>query len=124
MLTLALHALHGFAALMGVFGPASVVTSFLTGWPSILAVIVNYVIKRGKGRGTDLQSHFAWQIRTFWWALAWALAAGLLILTVVAIPLAGLLAVLVGLWVLYRIARGWIRLANGQSAPLPLRLAL
>ncbi|HXF65913.1 MAG TPA: hypothetical protein VNK67_04325 [Burkholderiales bacterium] len=68
-------------------------------------------------RGTYLESHFSWQIRTFWWALAWALAAGLLIVTVVGIPLAWLLALLLGLWVLYRIARGWIRLAGRRPAP-------
>ena len=49
---------------------ATVVGAFLTGWPSIIAVILNYV-KRGDVRGTWLESHFRWQIRTFWFGLLW-----------------------------------------------------
>ena len=49
---------------------AFVVTAFLTGWPSIIAVIINYV-KRSEVRGTWLDSHFSWQIRTFWFAALW-----------------------------------------------------
>jgi uncharacterized membrane protein len=45
-----------------------VLGSFLFGWPSIIAVIINYV-KRSEARGTWLESHFDWQIRTFWFAL-------------------------------------------------------
>jgi uncharacterized membrane protein len=115
-LTHVLYGLHGFSALMGALGPAFIVTAFLTGWPSIVAVIVNYA-KRGDVRGTWLDSHFSWQLRTFWWAALWVLVAGLLILTVAGIPLAWLLATLLGLWVLYRILRGWIRLVNGEPAP-------
>ena len=55
--------------------------AFLTGWPSIIAVILNYV-KRGDVRGTWLESHFRWQIRTFWWGLLWVcLCLGFVILT-------------------------------------------
>jgi len=120
MVTLAhvLYGLHGFSALMGVLSTAFIVTAFLTGWPSILAVIVNYV-KRGDARGTWLDSHFGWQIRTFWYAVLWVVLAGLLILTVVGIPFAWLLLVAVGIWVLYRIIRGWIALAEGKPMPVP-----
>jgi len=80
MVTLAhlLYGLHGFSALMGVLSSAFIVTAFLTGWPSIIAVIINYV-KRGDARGTWLDSHFGWQIRTFWYALVWVVLAGLLL---------------------------------------------
>jgi uncharacterized membrane protein len=120
MVTLAhmLYGLHGFSALMGVLSSAFIVTAFLTGWPSIIAVIVNYV-KRGDARGTWLDSHFGWQLRTFWYAVIWVVLAGLLILTVVGIPFAWVLLVAVGLWVLYRIIRGWIALAEGKRMPLP-----
>ena len=117
-LTHVLYALHGFSALMGVLSSAFIVTAFLTGWPSILAVIVNYV-KRGDARGTWLDSHFGWQIRTFWYALVWVVLAGLLILTVVGIPFAWVLLVAAGIWVLYRIIRGWIALAEARPMPLP-----
>ena len=120
MVTLAhvLYGLHGFSALMGVLSSAFIVTAFLTGWPSIIAVIINYV-KRGDARGTWLDSHFIWQLRTFWYAVLWVVLAGLLILTVVGIPFAWVLLVAVGIWVLYRIIRGWIALAEGRPMPLP-----
>ena len=120
MVTLAhvLYAMHGFSALMGVLSTAFIVTAFLTGWPSIIAVIVNYV-KRSDARGTWLDSHFGWQLRTFWYAVMWVVLAALLILTVVGIPFAWLLLVAVGLWVLYRIIRGWIALAERRPMPLP-----
>jgi len=119
-LTHVLYGLHGFSALMGVLSSAFIVTAFLTGWPSIIAVIINYV-KRGDARGTWLDSHFGWQIRTFWYAVLWVILAGLLILTVVGIPIAWVLLVAVGLWVLYRIIRGWIALAEARPMP-PARL--
>jgi uncharacterized membrane protein len=120
MVTLAhvLYGMHGFSALMGVLSTAFIVTAFLTGWPSIIAVIVNYV-KRSDARGTWLDSHFGWQLRTFWYAVMWVVLAALLILTVVGIPFAWLLLVAVGLWVLYRIIRGWIALAERRPMPLP-----
>ena len=65
------YALHALGLAIGAFGASTVIGSFVFGWPSIIAVIVNYV-KRGEARGTWLESHFAWQIRTFWFALAWA----------------------------------------------------
>lgn len=117
-LTHVLYALHGFSALMGVLTPAFIVTAFLTGWPSIIAVIVNYV-KRRDARGTWLDSHFGWQLRTFWYALLWVVVAGLLFLTVIGIPLAFVLLVIAGLWVLYRVIRGWIALAEARPMPLP-----
>ena len=68
--TQAIYALHAFSLLTGILGAATVVGAFLTGWPSIIAVILNYV-KRGEVRGTWLESHFRWQIRTFWFGLLW-----------------------------------------------------
>ena len=60
-------------------GFAAVVTAFLTGWPSIIAVILNYV-KRGDVRGTWLESHFRWQIRTFWYGLLWVVLCGVFVI--------------------------------------------
>jgi uncharacterized membrane protein len=71
------YALHAVSLVIGAFGAATVIGAFLFGWPSIVAVIVNYV-KRSEARGTWLESHFAWQIRTFWYALLWAAVVGLL----------------------------------------------
>ena len=112
-LTHVVYALHAFSALMGVISSAAVVTAFLTGWPSIIAVIINYV-KRGDVRGTFLESHFRWQLRTFWFALLWFAIAFLLVFTIIGIPIAWLMVIMTGLWVLYRIARGWLALNQGR----------
>ena len=113
-LTHLIYGLHAFSALMGVISTAAIVTAFLTGWPSILAVILNYA-KRAEARGTYLESHFSWQIRTFWGALAWLVLALFLFVTVIGIPLAILMIVATGLWVLYRIIRGWLALNDGRA---------
>ena len=75
-LTHIIYLLHGFSVLMGILGPALIITTFLTGWPSIIAVIINYA-KRDDVRGTYLDSHFGWQIRTFWYTLLWVAIAAL-----------------------------------------------
>ncbi|MBK8162867.1 MAG: hypothetical protein IPK65_06925 [Gammaproteobacteria bacterium] len=115
-LTYVIYGLHAFSAGSGLLSPAFVVTAFLTGWPSIIAVIINY-LKRGDVRGTYLESHFRWQIRTFWFAAAWVLLALVLALTFIGIPLAIAIAWAAGLWVLYRIVRGWLRLMNREAMP-------
>jgi uncharacterized membrane protein len=115
------YALHALSLVIGAFGAASVVGMFIFGWPSIIAVIINYV-KRGEARGTWLESHFSWQIRTFWYALLWAVVVGLVsaLLFVVVIGVAtwviGLFAL--GIWAIYRIARGWLALKDGKPLPL------
>src|SRR4029079_3714335 len=68
--TQAIYALHALSLLTGILGAATIVGAFLIGWPSISAVILNYV-KRSEVRGTWLESHFRWQIRTFWYGLLW-----------------------------------------------------
>jgi len=108
-LTHLIYGLHAFSAVMGIVSSAAVVTAFLTGWPSILAVILNYA-KRSDVRGTFLESHFRWQIRTFWFAALWVLIAFALIVTIILIPFAWLIFVVTGVWVLYRIVRGWLAL--------------
>jgi uncharacterized membrane protein len=117
-LTHIIYGLHAFSALTGLGSAAFIVTAFLSGWPSIIAVILNYV-KRDDVRGTFLDSHFSWQIRTFWFAVLWFLIAGVLILTIVGAVIGFPLMIVVGIWVLYRIARGWIALINGKALPMP-----
>jgi len=116
--TQVIYGLHTLSLLTGILGAATVVGAFLIGWPSIIAVILNYV-KRGDVRGTWLESHFGWQIRTFWWGLLWACLCGAFVvmtlgigLIIVWIPL-GLLA----LWFIYRIARGWLALNDRRPVP-------
>ena len=113
-----IYALHAFSALTGLASSVLVLTAFLTGWPSIIAVILNYA-KRDEVRGTWLDSHFGWQIRTFWYALAWLLGGVVAFVTFVGIPVALVVWIVTGLWVLYRIARGWMTLSAGKPMPLP-----
>ena len=110
-LTHVIYALHAFSLVTGIIGAATIVGAFLTGWPSILAVILNYA-KRSEVRGTWLESHFRWQIRTFWFGLLWVMLCALFIIATLGIGLliAWLPLFLVGLWFIYRIARGWLRL--------------
>jgi uncharacterized membrane protein len=115
-LTHVIYGLHAFSALTGLLGAAFIVTAFLTGWPSIIAVVLNYV-KRGETQGTYLASHFRWQIRTFWFALLWVAVAVLAGLTIVGLPFAWIVAFGAGLWVLYRIVRGWLRLVSEKGMP-------
>ena len=105
------YALHTLAIIVGVAGAATIVGSFVGSVPSIIAVILNYV-KRGDARGTWVESHYRWQIRTFWFALLWAIIGWILIFTIVgAIVGVPVLAALT-LWLIYRIARGWLRLRD------------
>src|SRR4026208_903237 len=94
-----IYALHAFSLLMGIVGAATVVGEFLTGWPSIIAVILNYV-KRSEARGTWLESHFRWQIRTFWFGLLWvSLCLAFVVLTFgIGILIAWLPLAIGGLW--------------------------
>ena len=111
-----IYGLHAFSALTGMLSPAMIITAFLTGWPSIIAVILNYV-KRSEVRGTWLDSHFSWQIRTFWFALLWLTLGAVLFITVVGIPFAIVLWFATGIWVLYRIIRGWLALSSQKALP-------
>jgi uncharacterized membrane protein len=113
-LTHVIYGLHALTVVTGILTPVFIVTAFLTGWPSLLAVVLNY-IKRADTRGTYLESHFRWQIRTFWFALLWLMLSWLLVLTLIGIPLAFILASIAGLWVLYRVIRGWLRLNSHQA---------
>jgi len=119
-LTHVIYGLHAFSALTGMLSPAMILTAFLSGWPSIIAVILNYV-KRSEVRGTWLDSHFSWQIRTFWFALLWLAIGGVLFATVIGIPFAIVLWLATGIWVLYRIIRGWLALSSQRELPARAR---
>ena len=112
------YALHAVGLAIGAFGASTVVGTFIFGWPSIIAVIINYV-KRGDARGTWLESHFTWQVRTFWYAMLWAAVVFLvglpltLLIVGFAIWAVGLFAL--GIWAIYRIALGWTRLNARRS---------
>ncbi len=113
-----MYGLHALSALSGILTSASIVGAFVFGWPSIIAVIINYVT-RDRVRGTWLATHWRWQMRTFWFAALWLLIAGFLMLTLTGIPAAILVVVSTGLWVLYRVVRGWLALNDRRAMPAP-----
>lgn len=107
------YGLHSFAIGLGIVGSATVIGGFLGSLPSIIAVILSYVKRRG-ARDTWAESHFRWQIRTFWYALLWLVISMLLMVTLLGAPLGLAMLVSVTFWLIYRIARGWIRLIGRQ----------
>jgi uncharacterized membrane protein len=112
------YALHAAGLAIGAFGASTVVGAFIFGWPSIIAVIINYV-KRGDARGTWLESHFDWQIRTFWWAVLWAclvfITGLLLVIVVIGFAIWAIGLFILGCWAVYRIAKGWLRLNDRKT---------
>ena len=110
------YALHTLSLVVGIAGAATIVGSFLFSIPSIIAVIINYV-KRGDARGSWVESHFRWQIRTFWYGVLWSLVAGLIFATLfwllgLGILIAAIIWLVLGAWFIYRVARGWLRLRD------------
>ncbi|WP_454723389.1 MULTISPECIES: DUF4870 family protein [Cupriavidus] len=83
------------------------------GVTALIAIIVGYV-KRDDTQGTLYASHFTWQIRSFWWSVAWAVLGGVLFATVFLIPLAFAVWGILSLWMLYRIVKGWLYLNDGK----------
>ena len=83
--------------------------SFALGVTALIGLIINYV-KRDDVAGTVYQSHFDWQIRTFWWGLLWGVIGMLLIIVVV-----GFAVLFVGwVWTVYRVVKGWLKLTEGK----------
>jgi uncharacterized membrane protein len=110
-----IYGLHALAALIGVSSAATIAGSFIFGVPSIVAVIMNYA-RQSETRGTFLESHFRWQIRTFWYAalmslIVWAVSIPLMIV-IVGFGTLYIGLALIGLWLIYRVVRGWLALRD------------
>jgi uncharacterized membrane protein len=85
---------------------------FFNGITWIAAVIINYV-KREDVAGTWLESHFRWQIRTFWFGLLWALLGVILFVLIVGWFILAADAI----WIIYRIVKGWLNLSENRPMP-------
>jgi len=91
--------------------------SFMFGVTALVGLIINYV-KRDDVVGTVYQSHFDWQIRTFWWGLLWGVLGCLLI---IALGLGLLMLFVAWVWAIYRVVKGWLKLTEGKPvAPSPI----
>jgi len=83
--------------------------ALLTGITMVAGVVIDY-LSRDEAAGTWLESHVRWQIRTFWWTLAWSVLG-----VVTLIVLVGMLILLVAaIWYVYRVAKGWVALRAGR----------
>jgi uncharacterized membrane protein len=86
--------------------------SLFVGVTALVAIIINY-IKRPEVQGTRFESHFAWQIRTFWGALLGYVLGVMLFLVLIGYPI--LLATWV--WFVYRVVRGLLNWNDGKPMP-------
>ena len=83
---------------------------FFLGITWIAAVIVDYV-KKDDAAGTWLESHYRWQIRTFWFGLLWGVLGGILAFILIGFIILAADAV----WIIYRIVKGWLRLSENRA---------
>lgn len=115
------YGLHLCSIVIGILTGASVVSAFIFSWPSIVAVVLNYIF-RSDAHGTFVESHFAWQIRTFWLAFLFLILT-LLFGTILAFIGIGIIIYFVGffvlgIWVAYRMIYGWLKLQQSQALSL------
>lgn len=118
-----MYALHAAAVIIGMLSAASIAIRFVFGAPSIIAVVMNYA-RRNKVQGTWLASHYTWQWRTFWWAFLWVAVVWLVLQPLVLILMPAPMRLgylLIGLWVAYRVVRGWLALKEGRTMPVTTR---
>jgi uncharacterized membrane protein len=83
--------------------------SYFVGVTAIIAIVMNYV-KRDDVAGTFLESHFRWQIRTFWFGVLWGVLGGITFVFVIG----WFVLIANGIWIIYRIVKGWLRLNDGK----------
>jgi uncharacterized membrane protein len=110
-----IYALHALSVLIGVSMFHTIVASFIWGLPSIIAVVMNYA-RRAATVGTFLESHFRWQIRTFWFAVLWNIIIWTvslpLMIVLIGIPLFIFGHLALSVWIAYRVVRGWLALKD------------
>jgi uncharacterized membrane protein len=83
--------------------------SLFFGITALVAIVLNY-IKKDDAAGTLYESHFRWQIRTFWFTLLWGVLGALTFILIIG------MFILVGalVWYIYRIAKGWLNLNDNK----------
>lgn len=87
----------------------------ITGFASIIGLIINYVVKGDHGEMID--SHQAWMIKSFWYAILGCIACGILVITIVGIFLGWIGFIAVWVWYVYRHIRGLIDLSSDKTMP-------
>jgi uncharacterized membrane protein len=114
------YALFAISAIVALASTGLPLIAPLTGLLGIVGVIVCYV-KRDDAAGTWVASHLTWLIRTFWWSLLWAVLGWLVMLTLglilIGIPIALAIWFVAGLWVIYRVVRGYLLFKDSRAIP-------
>jgi uncharacterized membrane protein len=115
-----IYGLHALAVVLGL--ASSVALGFAGSLPSIIAVILNYT-RRSEVKGTWLESHFRWQIRTFWFTWLWIVVVCVISVPLMAIVVGFITAIIglsiIGIWIIYRVIRGWLALRERRPMPTP-----
>lgn len=113
----AVYVLFAIAVIGALVAHGLLVFAPLVGIAGIIGVIIAYV-KRDDARGTWVESHLAWLIRTFWWSLLWDVIAVIAFLTLIGIPIALLILVATSIWGIYRLVRGSLYFKDSKPIPL------
>lgn len=83
--------------------------SYFAGITAVVGIIINYA-KKDDVAGTWLESHFRWQIRTFWYGMLWAVIGAATLFILIGIPI-----LFVNFcWIIYRIIKGWLTLNDNK----------
>ncbi len=114
------YALFAISAIVALASTGLPLIAPLTGLLGIVGVVVCYV-KRGEAQGTWVASHFTWLIRTFWWSLLWAILGWVILLVLlivlIGIPIAYAIWFCAGIWVIYRVVRGYLLFKDSKAIP-------
>ena len=107
--------------LYGLAGVVSLVSAGLSiaplfGLVGLIGLVIVYV-KRGEAQGTWVASHFRWLIRTFWFALLWAVIGWLLVLTLIGILVSLVIWAVTSVWIIYRVIRGYLYFKDSKPIP-------
>jgi|SRR5580698_2094892 uncharacterized membrane protein len=121
--THAIYALFALTVVCAFLTMPLPVLRFAFSLPSLVAIILTYM-RRPQVQGTWLESHFTWQIRTFWYAWLWTVVTSIIAIPLLLFGVSFWLSlgvfVLIALWVMYRVGRGWMALREGHPAPLSM----
>jgi len=116
----AVYVLFAIAVIGALVAHGLIVFAPFVGIAGIVGVIIAYV-KRDDARGTWVESHLTWLIRTFWWSLLWDVIGVLILVTLglilIGIPIAIAIFVATSIWGIYRLVRGFLLFKDSQPVP-------
>jgi uncharacterized membrane protein len=113
---LVVYALYTLAA-VGSLATAGTHTTPLLSTVGLIGLIIAYV-KRSDAAGTWVASHMSFLIRTFWWALGASAVGWLFFVTLLGIPIALIIWFGTGIWIIYRVVRGYLWFKDSKPIPI------